>query len=114
MSAVDAATVHKLREELGGEADVMRELIDTFLGEAPRLVDAMREGLARGNVRELHRAAHSLKSTAATFGARALSRMCRDLEDLTARGMPADASARVAAIEAEWSVVSGELAKLRP
>lgn len=114
MSAVDPATVQRLHEDLGGEVDVMRELIDTFLGEAPRLLDTMREGLAKQNLRELNRAAHSLKSTAATFGAARLSQICRELEELSAREMPPDAAARVAAIMKEWALVRPELEKLRP
>lgn len=114
MSAVDSATVERLNQDLGDDPGVMRELIDTFLGEAPRLIETMREGLAKNNARELNRAAHSLKSTAATFGAMRLSQMCRDLEELGARAVPADSPARVGAIESEWAIVRMELEKLRP
>lgn len=114
MASVDATTVQRLNADLGDDPGVMRELIDTFLGEAPRLVDTMHDGLATLNLRELNRAAHSLKSTAATFGAAHLSQMCRDLEELSGREMPADAAARVAAIEKEWALVRAELEKLRP
>lgn len=114
MGAVDPATLQKLERDLGGEADVMRELIDTFLGEAPGLLAVMREGATHGRQRDINRAAHSLKSTAATFGAARLSQMCRELEELSARDVPADAAARAQAIEREWENVRGDLAKLRP
>lgn len=114
MGSVDAAAFQKLREDIGGEADVMRDLIDTFVAEAPRLLFAMREGLDHQKKSEVHRAAHSLKSTAGTFGATRLSRLCRDLETDSERAMPPDAAPRVAAIEAEWELVRAELEKLRP
>ena len=114
MGSVDAAAIQKLQEDIGGEADVMRDLVDTFLGEAPRLLQVMRDGLGARRTKEVHRAAHSLKSTAGTFGAGRLSKMCRELETDSERELPPDAAMRVAAIEAEWSQVRSELEKLRP
>ena len=114
MVSVDAATLQKLQDDIGGEAEVMRDLVDTFLGEAPRILATMREALAKEKRSDLHRGAHSLKSTAGTFGAGRLSKLCRELEADTEREMPPDAGPRVAAIEAEWALVRGELEKLRP
>lgn len=112
MTAVDAATLSKLQEDLGGDPEVMRELLDTFFAEVPRLLHTMHVGLT--NARELNRAAHSLKSTAATFGAMALSQRCRDLEAASERGVPGDAKERVASVEAEWALVEADLRRLRP
>ncbi|HET6404469.1 MAG TPA: Hpt domain-containing protein [Candidatus Thermoplasmatota archaeon] len=114
MSAVDASALQKLQEDLGGEPEVMRELIDTFFGEAPRLLETLREGLAHARVADLHRAAHSLKSTAGMFGATTLSSLCRELETLSIREMPRDAAARVAEIEKEWASVRAALERMRP
>lgn len=114
MSAVDGAVLQKLMMDLGGEPEVMAELVATFLQEAPRMLAIMRGGLETGNLRELHRAAHSMRSTAATFGAAALSRMCRELEDGSALKMPQDAEARVAAIETEWLRVEAEVKAWKP
>lgn len=109
MSVIVRATLAKLQEDLGGERDVMRELVETFLGEVPRMLDAMRAGLAEGNLREVNRTTHSLKSTAGTFGADALSTLCRALEHDTLASLPPDAAPRVAAIESEWAKVRAEL-----
>lgn len=114
MPAVDASAIQRLQKDLGGEPAVMRELLDTFLGEAPRILRSMGEALAKGDARLLNRAVHSLKSTAATFGAARLAQLCRTLEADSERQMPPDSRARVEAIEAEWKLVHAELERLRP
>lgn len=113
-SAVDASTLRKLGEDLGADHGIMRELIDTFLGEAPRVVAAMVAGARAGSRSEVNRAAHSLKSTAATFGAGALAQLCRDLERDTEKELPPDTRPRADAVAAEWARVEAELRKLRP
>lgn len=100
--------------DLGGEPEVMRELVDTFLNEGPLIVEALRESAAALDRRSLNRAAHSLKSTAATFGANRLSRLCRDLEKVSESAWPADADARAREILAEWDLVREDLLAWKP
>ncbi len=50
----------------------MRELVDTFLAEAPAMLDDLRAALAANDAERFRRAAHSLKSNSNTFGALAL------------------------------------------
>ncbi len=61
-------------------ADFVRELVDTFLEEAPRMLDELRERWPRRRRRAFRRAAHSLKSNANTFGALGARRLARELE----------------------------------
>lgn len=114
MAALDGATMRKLMEDIGGEAEVMRELVETFLEEGPRLVGLMRESFDGGDLRTLNRCAHSLRSSSATFGAVQLSRLCRDLEQATESATPQDADARVRDIQGEWALVEGELRAWKP
>jgi len=114
MPAVDPPALRKLMADLGDDPAVMKELIDTFLGEAPRTVGDMREALTTGDRRTFNRCAHSMKSTAATFGANDLSRMCRDLERDSEKAMPSDAAARVSLIESEWERTRAELEAWKP
>ena len=58
----------------------MRELVDTFLTEAPSMLADLRESLADGEAERFRRAAHSLKSNANTFGALTLGALAKDLE----------------------------------
>lgn len=114
MLVLDETTLRRLQADIGGEPNVMAELIATFLRDAPRMIALMRDGLAAGNLRDLNRAAHTVKSTAAIFGAGALSQMCRELEADSKREMPPDAAPRVEAIAAEMARVEADLRAYKP
>ncbi len=75
---IDAAIFAELRASAG--ADFVRELVDTFLEEAPVMLAELKGALAAAQAEPFRRAAHSLKSNANTFGALALGAMARDLE----------------------------------
>ena len=78
-------------------AEFVVELVDTFLGEAPVMIDDLRRSLAEQNAERFRRAAHSLKSNSNTFGALALGRMAKALE---LGGLPAAGGEGVHAIDA--------------
>jgi len=60
--------------------DFVGELIDTFLQEAPPMLEELRAALAGGDAERFRRAAHSLKSNSQTFGALRLAEQARALE----------------------------------
>ena len=62
------------------EPDVIIDLLDTFLVDSQRQIEEMHQSLATEDIKTLHRAAHSMKSSSATFGAMVLSRLCQQLE----------------------------------
>jgi signal transduction histidine kinase/DNA-binding NarL/FixJ family response regulator/HPt (histidine-containing phosphotransfer) domain-containing protein len=72
--------------ELVGDEDPAfeQELIDTFLADLPSLVGALEEGRLGGD--GLRRAAHTLKSQVAVFGAGDVVEACRVLEHAAADG----------------------------
>lgn len=78
---LDMSVIDSLRE-LGGESDpdLLAELIDLFLADAPGHLDAIEAALASGDAGSLEHAAHSLKSSCANIGAVTLSSLCLDLE----------------------------------
>ncbi len=78
VSPIDAGTLRELEATAG--ADFVRELVATFLAEAPRMLDDLREALIAGDSDRFRRTAHSLKSNANTFGATALAAKARELE----------------------------------
>jgi HPt (histidine-containing phosphotransfer) domain-containing protein len=77
-ATIDAATFAELQESAG--ADFVKELVQTFLEEAPAMLAELREALAAGHADAFRRAAHSLKSNSLTFGALALAALARELE----------------------------------
>lgn len=78
---LDPAALAQLRET-AGDASLMRQLIDAFLENAPRLVGE----LAADDAEEVRRAAHTLKSNARTFGAADLADLCQTLEERARAG----------------------------
>ena len=77
-SPIDLPTFEDLQQTAG--AEFVRELIDTFLAEAPAMLASLDQSRATGNAADFRRAAHSLKSNSNTFGALALGALARDLE----------------------------------
>lgn len=100
---LDPAALEGLRE-IGGE-EFVADLIETFLADAPQLLATLRGPDAD----EVRRAAHTLKSNAATFGATRLSELSRELEFLAKTGDLSGASDLAAGIEAEYALVAEEL-----
>jgi HPt (histidine-containing phosphotransfer) domain-containing protein len=111
---IDPAVFANLVEMTGGEMDFVDELVDTFLEDGRRQVDALHAALASGDVEALIRPAHSLKTGSLNVGAMRLGGLCRELEE-TARaagGVP-DAADRVMAITAALASASVALLRAR-
>ena len=79
-SQIDMNTFNSLKESTG--EDYIGELIDAFLDDAPHLLAQMKSALTDNNAESFRRAAHSMKSNAATFGAMELSAFAKELETL--------------------------------
>jgi HPt (histidine-containing phosphotransfer) domain-containing protein len=95
-----------------GDPAFVRELISTFLNDAPRLVRTLRSSLEQRNSEEVRRAAHTLKSNGRTFGAIALASLSEELEFSAHRGSLASADDLVTQIEKEYVRVAGALGAL--
>jgi len=75
---LDPAELDRLRELLGDDRGALAALVDDFAGDSPALVATL---LATGaDQLDVDRAAHALKSLAATFGATDLARLCLQVE----------------------------------
>jgi histidine phosphotransfer protein HptB len=111
MTTIDAETFAALRDTTGG--DFVRELIDTFLSEAPSMLGDLRDSLVGGEADRFRRAAHSLKSNGNTFGALTLGTLAKDLELSGIAEVEARGPSALADIEAEYLRVASALAALR-
>lgn len=109
--AIDIAVFSELRDTTG--SDFVRELVDTFLEEAPAMVADLRDALARGDAERFRRAAHSLKSNSNTFGAMALGSLAKDLELAGLAGTVSRGEEALAPVTAEYARAAAELAALR-
>ncbi|WP_375058285.1 response regulator [Zobellella sp. DQSA1] len=84
---------------LEGNAALLAEMAGLFLQEAPGLMRAMSEALARGDAAELRRAAHTLKGSALVVGGSALAETALALETLARNGELDAASRTLPALE---------------
>jgi signal transduction histidine kinase/CheY-like chemotaxis protein/HPt (histidine-containing phosphotransfer) domain-containing protein len=100
---LDLAALKRLRDTLGKQADQMLPgLIENFFTDAPKLIAEAQRTLEQNQTVELRRAAHTLKSTSATFGALALSALARELEYKARDGALVGADDLLKQIEAEY------------
>jgi HPt (histidine-containing phosphotransfer) domain-containing protein len=111
-ASLDASAIESLRE-LDGES-FLAEVIDTFLGDAPALVAALRTTHEEGDAEELRRTAHILKSNGQIFGARRFSELCRDLEERARSGKLDGTAELLDRIDREYAALEEALAALRP
>ena len=86
---LDLATIGELLDAVGGDGAFVDELVDTFLADAPSLLDAVDEAVAAGDAGALVGPAHTLKGNSLTLGALELAAVARSLEE---EGRQADLS----------------------
>jgi signal transduction histidine kinase/DNA-binding response OmpR family regulator len=111
---LDQWSLERLRVGLGKQADQMLPgLIDKFYQDSERLLCQARQALAQGEADDLRRAAHSLKSTSATFGAMALSSVARNLEVAAREGRLEGAGDQIAQAETEFNRARTALEAMR-
>jgi HPt (histidine-containing phosphotransfer) domain-containing protein len=109
--AIDLATFEELQQTAG--AEFVRELVDTFLSEAPLMLANLDRSLAAGDAGEFRRAAHSLKSNSNTFGAVALGALARHLELSGLDSVIAANAEPLEALRLEYARVAAALSALR-
>jgi HPt (histidine-containing phosphotransfer) domain-containing protein len=85
-------------ERIGGDRELLAELVAIFGQECPLLIGEMREALARRDSRVLERAAHSLKGAVGNFGAQSAFAAARELEALARSGDMERAEGALAAL----------------
>ena len=99
---IDHAALDGLLESVGGDLEFLAELIEAYFDDSPKRLAAMQEALSAGRAEDLRRAAHSLKSNSASFGAMVLSRKCRELEEMGKSGVLEGAVEQIWQIAAEY------------
>ena len=73
-------------ERLNGDYQVFIELVETFLGECPRLMADVRKSMNEGEAAELAKAAHTLKGAVCVFTEKAAFQTTTELETLARVG----------------------------
>jgi signal transduction histidine kinase/DNA-binding response OmpR family regulator/HPt (histidine-containing phosphotransfer) domain-containing protein len=110
---LEPGVLDRLLETTGGDPEFVVVLLETFAEEAPALLDELRGAVTAGDSETARRAAHTLKSNAATFGATGLATECAELEARARDGDLADARQTLQRIGDGYAAVESELATLR-
>ncbi len=111
MPVIDRTTFNELKQ-MSGE-DFINELIDTFLEDAPKMIAEIKSALAANNVDTFRRAAHSMKSNAATFGASHLAALAKELEMLGKENKLHEIGDRLKSLDEAYESVRNELTGLK-
>src|ERR1700730_17007182 len=79
--AVDMAVLTSFEEvQVDGVPDLIVELIDLYLQDAPHRLAAIEEALAKKDERALKRAAHCLRGSSGNLGVLQIALICEELE----------------------------------
>ena len=111
-SGLDAAVFGELRQMLGQDK-FLAEAIDTYLEDAPKLLQAIAIAVAQGKASDLQYAAHTLKSSSALFGATSLSQFCQQLEVSGSTGSWTEVAALMPQVKTEYEKVHTALRQER-
>jgi signal transduction histidine kinase/DNA-binding response OmpR family regulator len=101
----------KLNDLAGDDRGFMIEMINTYLEDAPRLLDEMSRAIQENDAPALRISAHSLKSNSTEFGADQLSDLSRELEMAGKTGILEGMSEKLALAQAEYARVALALEK---
>jgi len=94
---LDETVLAELMASTGNDLAFVRDLVETYLAEAPAQVEGIAVALAGADAAALVRPAHTLKSSSATMGALRLSATARRLE-MAGRSGALDASTQADAV----------------
>jgi HPt (histidine-containing phosphotransfer) domain-containing protein len=106
---IDREALNGLLDAVGGDSEFLRELLDEYFKDSPVQFNNMTTALSSNNAEDFRRAAHSLKSNSANFGALDLSLRFKQLEDLGKSGNLDGGEALVAQANAKYLQVKTAL-----
>ncbi len=102
----------KLLARLGGNPQTLKHVADLARGECPRLLEAARTALTKGDAAALARAAHSLKGTVGSLAADSVFTAARELEERGRAGDLDGAGAAFTVLEERMEQLQGALTTL--
>lgn len=105
---VDAGTLAQLRAE--GD-NLLSDLIEIYNTETPANLQSLAQALAAGNSGAAALAAHTLKGTATTFGAKCMQALALEIEQAARAGSIEKATAQLNQFRAECDRVRDALSR---
>lgn len=106
ISGIDAKVLQSFREMVKENVDeILVEMIDCYLEDAPKQLNAIATAITQGDAKQLRLAAHTLKSSSLTLGATTLSHLCKELESTSRNGHTEGGASKIPQLEAEYEKV---------
>ncbi|WP_414550365.1 PAS domain S-box protein [Anabaena sp. CCY 0017] len=84
---IDPKILNSLRDMMSGDEAAFKQLLNCYLGEAPKFINNIKASNISKDAETLWKAAHTLKSSSASVGATTLAQICKQLE---AKGRSSD------------------------
>jgi two-component system, sensor histidine kinase and response regulator len=110
---LDAKALEEIRKLGGAQGEAfLQRVVGLYLTEAPKQVGTLEQAVKHADADALRRAAHSLKSTSATIGARDLAQLAKELEELGRAERLAEVGDRVDRLRGEYENVTRALQAL--
>jgi HPt (histidine-containing phosphotransfer) domain-containing protein len=103
-----------LSERIGGDMELLRELVDLLTQECPSMLAEIARAVKEGNASDLHRASHKMKGSVLQFSARKAAAIAGTLEEMGSRGSMEGAAQEYAALETEVAALLQALKSMLP
>jgi HPt (histidine-containing phosphotransfer) domain-containing protein len=102
---IDKEALNGLLKAVGSDLEFLAELLAEYFRDSPAQFHNLAAALSSNDAEAFRRAAHSLKSNSANFGALALSGRFKKLEDMGKSGNLEGADSLVTQADAEYQQV---------
>ncbi len=110
--AADVADAGALLANFGGRADLLKQVVDVFIEDTPKLLSRISDALRSGNGTEIAAAAHALKGSIGLFSQGPAYEDARRLEYMGRSGELTDAEAVGAQLDESVSTLMSDLRAL--
>ncbi len=103
---IERRTIQELRSSVG---EVVDSMIKAFLEDTPVYLKSLKHSVATGDAKQLRELAHTVKGSAANFGATEVVALSKELEEIGGSGSVDTASEKLAGLFAAFERLSKEL-----
>jgi HPt (histidine-containing phosphotransfer) domain-containing protein len=110
--AIDREALAELWEDLDEDETLMSEMVSLYLEDTPKQIVNAQQALESADNQSLSRIAHTLKGSSLYYGAKKLSKVCKDLEAVCGQDNLAAADYLVHDLAREFDLVKSALQAL--
>lgn len=111
---IDHEALARFLEDLGDDAPlIFDQLAELFLSDTPRLLQSLKDAVARRDFEGVKRTAHRMKGSSAQMGAAALAQDAEIMQTLAGVADPAGLQQTLGRIEASWQHTAAEVRRLQ-